>query len=629
MNTKLLVLTMALGALALSARSQTTTNFYADFDSAAPQDLKALGDNDARTAALDAGTAIGSWTNLANPNTTYVIAGNGAGNNALAFDDGGIIQTIDIAQGNFPATQMLSDTERVTVKFKWMKTDPGGAGGDNTYFDLFNDTGVMVAGLRWQDGTNIGGPIAHGEVNTGTWVDFSPVFDVDQDMSATSPYDAANMINVEIALWQNTVVYHIDTNQDGINELASTNTVIRNNVASFRLRAGSNLSNQQQGAWVDDIFVYTSAMTNEPPPATTNLNQVVNFAGNPTTNGYQVARSYSVSNDTQRSYNFDATTPFFDGPATNCMKIYGGWDGRIGDTNWVADTHWISGSNGQLVNSVQSSTSAATNQLMFLWDKADFLYGGSAKTWGFLNAATNVLTVNLFRNDGILRFVIRDGGSYYVSEKALSNVPGTFMLKGDEGVLWAAWDPTAKDGADFYNLPTNGFDTAVFSNVTAVGLVCQNNKRGINQNARFTINAIDKGFAAELVELAASSTLYDSWAAGYPTMTNGSPQVDFDNDGLINLYEYGLGGNPTNGFVDGEIPTFGTAAGMLEYIHAQRTDDASLSYYLELTGDLVFPGWTNAGYTVTGTNITVGTFDYVTNQIPTTDPKKFIRLIIE
>jgi hypothetical protein len=112
-------------------------------------------------------------------------------------------------------------------------------------------------------------------------------------------------------------------------------------------------------------------------------------------------------------------------------------------------------------------------------------------------------------------------------------------------------------------------------------------------------------------------------------MTNGSPQVDFDNDGLINLYEYGLGGNPTNGFVDGEIPTFGTAAGMLEYIHAQRTDDASLSYYLELTGDLVFPGWTNAGYTVTGTNITVGTFDYVTNQIPTTDPKKFIRLIIE
>ena len=120
---------------------------------------------------------------------------------------------------------------------------------------------------------------------------------------------------------------------------------------------------------------------------------------------------------------------------------------------------------------------------------------------------------------------------------------------------------------------------------------------------------------------------YNIWAAGFG-VTNG-PADDHDNDGLANLYEYGLGGNPTNGFIDGNIPTFGQGAGGLEYIHAQRTDDATLDYYLNLTPNLVVTSWTNLGYTVVGTNSTGGTFDFVTNLIDTTDSAKFIQLEIE
>jgi hypothetical protein len=126
---------------------------------------------------------------------------------------------------------------------------------------------------------------------------------------------------------------------------------------------------------------------------------------------------------------------------------------------------------------------------------------------------------------------------------------------------------------------------------------------------------------------------YAVWASSYELVYG--PDGDDDLDGLVNLYEYALGLDPTNtvdpnAVADGALPTFGNGSGGMEYIHAQRKGDSSLTYYLELDGDLVnAPGWTNVGYTVTGTNVTEGTFDYVTNAIPTTDARKFIRLVVE
>ena len=93
--------------------------------------------------------------------------------------------------------------------------------------------------------------------------------------------------------------------------------------------------------------------------------------------------------------------------------------------------------------------------------------------------------------------------------------------------------------------------------------------------------------------------------------------------------EYALGGNPTNGTLDGHIPTLGKTGNALEYVYGMRNDDPSLIYYLELTDNLMAGSWTNRGYTVAGTNKMGGLFDQVTNSIPTTGLRKFIRLTVE
>jgi len=104
---------------------------------------------------------------------------------------------------------------------------------------------------------------------------------------------------------------------------------------------------------------------------------------------------------------------------------------------------------------------------------------------------------------------------------------------------------------------------------------------------------------------------------------------DDDSDGLQNLAEYGLGGDPTNSLDQGILPVFGNTGSWFNYIHVQRTDDPALVYYLETTTNLVSGTWTNSGYTVAATNTTGGTFDYVTNTIPVVEDETFIRLIIE
>jgi len=110
---------------------------------------------------------------------------------------------------------------------------------------------------------------------------------------------------------------------------------------------------------------------------------------------------------------------------------------------------------------------------------------------------------------------------------------------------------------------------------------------------------------------------------------------DDDNDGLSNLYEYGLGGNPTNGFVDANLPTYSVmdvaGSNALVYVYArQKTYGYDMNYHLELTDDLVSPAWTNAGYTVLPLQGEINAdFESVTNQIPIVDDQEYIRLVIE
>lgn len=123
-------------------------------------------------------------------------------------------------------------------------------------------------------------------------------------------------------------------------------------------------------------------------------------------------------------------------------------------------------------------------------------------------------------------------------------------------------------------------------------------------------------------------TPFQTWAAGYGVGAEGE---DPDGDGLVNVYEYGLGGDPTNAANTGIAPTYAEAGGILTYVYPQLSDpDSGLDYHLELRDDLVVGSWTNMGYAVTGTNVVAGDFDYVTNEVSTASKsQQFIKLIID
>ena len=59
----------------------------------------------------------------------------------------------------------------------------------------------------------------------------------------------------------------------------------------------------------------------------------------------------------------------------------------------------------------------------------------------------------------------------------------------------------------------------------------------------------------------------------------------------------------------------------LSYAHLRRKDDTNLVYVVETCTNLVSGAWTNAGYTVTGTNVLGGAYDEVTYRIPPDAPE--------
>lgn len=141
-------------------------------------------------------------------------------------------------------------------------------------------------------------------------------------------------------------------------------------------------------------------------------------------------------------------------------------------------------------------------------------------------------------------------------------------------------------------------------------------------------------FTLSLTDL--STTRFGKWAASFDLAgTDMLPAADPDADTFNNLYEYGMGGDPTNPAVSFIMyPVFEAVGGVgstFDYVHPRRTDDDSLRYSLEVTDDLVSGVWTNSGgHTEIGTNAISAEFEAVTNRITTLGKSnEFIRLRFE
>lgn len=250
-------------------------------------------------------------------------------------------------------------------------------------------------------------------------------------------------------------------------------------------------------------------------------------------------------------------------------------------------------------------------------DEMCFAIGGTVAGGG--NVITNVPETFF---DGNLNQVVLTYDS--VSGTASIYYNGSFLASGSvgAGVDWngtdtfGIWGGAGSIGANTLDIID---DAAILGGKGDVGMVRV-------YTHVLSLNEVGQSYHAVL------GSSYEIWAASYNLQEPASG--DDDHDGLSNIYEYGLGGNPTNASDQGTSPEFGMmtdgGSNVFSYVYPQLSDpESGLAYFLETCTDLVSGAWTNAGYTVEGTNATGGALDFVTNTTGTIEGQKFIRLIIE
>ena len=226
------------------------------------------------------------------------------------------------------------------------------------------------------------------------------------------------------------------------------------------------------------------------------------------------------------------------------------------------------------------------------------------------------------------------------------------FLTGYNGGGFETFDPSGEANSAIFNIRTNhppatllmhgsadtlispGQSTEYAAAIAAVGgeaeaLIYRDNGHGFYNEGKpmnYPTMVASSKFMSRVFGLGVYLGGYSQWAAGYGI---GAGTNDYDSDGINNLTEYGLDGNPTNGQNRGTLPTFIKIGNSFRYVHPKRSDDVSLTYTVETTTNLVSGTWTNQRYIVAGTNVTGDTLNFVTNDIDTIENEKFIRLKIE
>jgi len=129
---------------------------------------------------------------------------------------------------------------------------------------------------------------------------------------------------------------------------------------------------------------------------------------------------------------------------------------------------------------------------------------------------------------------------------------------------------------------------------------------------------------------------YSTWAQGYGlTGTAAAATYDVEPDGMDNLAEYALGGNPTNADAAAFMPSFeimdaGGGSNFMNYIYNRRFDAVilGLTYGLNESTNLLNE-WDYVGNAYeTGSAEIDLYFESVTNAVPATAGKGYIKLEI-
>ena len=127
---------------------------------------------------------------------------------------------------------------------------------------------------------------------------------------------------------------------------------------------------------------------------------------------------------------------------------------------------------------------------------------------------------------------------------------------------------------------------------------------------------------------------YEQWVAGFAIDSLSVTTNDYDGDGVANILEYALGGDPTNSADVGQTETTGTMQKLgeefdrLMLVHPRLKGDHGLTYTAEHVGNLVFGAWSPDGVVEEGVDSS-GVMDMVTNSVPATNSAGFLRLKVQ
>lgn len=179
-----------------------------------------------------------------------------------------------------------------------------------------------------------------------------------------------------------------------------------------------------------------------------------------------------------------------------------------------------------------------------------------------------------------------------------------------------------------------GNGTLTWSNGLPTGTYSINGYDGreIAEQAVLYWDNLDNGSQFAYSTVWVENPTFEDWISLYPLSgADVLESADPDQDGLDNLLEFALGGNPAQASPE-VIPTLAMQENFAEYIYRGRSDPAAfqLKYTMEINTNLTMNTWTTNGVNQAGTGAVVDGFRAVTNQISTEPyPQLFIRLNIE
>jgi M6 family metalloprotease-like protein len=126
---------------------------------------------------------------------------------------------------------------------------------------------------------------------------------------------------------------------------------------------------------------------------------------------------------------------------------------------------------------------------------------------------------------------------------------------------------------------------------------------------------------------------YDQWSLSYGLVgEDAASTADIEPDGMNNLCEYALGGNPTNSDAASVLPVFDIlqddGSNWFYYVHNERIDDITLIYTVQSRTNLVSGTWQTTNVEFVGESSISDNTKSVTNRIGV-DNTGFIQLQIE